>query len=133
MHEVLSRIHTKADIRQAVEGYRVSGVINREEADVLCGRLDALLDKQLVAGWYDGTARILNEVDILYGKGLAKRPDRVMIYDDQVVVVDYKFGQKESKTYISQMKEYVGLIRQMDYKQVTGYIWYVELDKIEAV
>jgi hypothetical protein len=31
------------------------------------------------------------------------------------------------------MKEYVGLIRQMDYKQVTGYIWYVELDKIEAV
>lgn len=108
-------------------------MINREEADVLCGRLDALLDKQLVAGWYDGTARILNEVDILYGKGLAKRPDRVMIYDDQVVVVDYKFGQKESKTYISQMKEYVGLIRQMDYKQVTGYIWYVELDKIEAV
>lgn len=133
MHELLSRIQTKADIASSVESYRITGVINKQEAKSLCERLDVLLQDSSVAGWYDGTARILNEVDILYGKGLAKRPDRVMINNDRVVVVDYKFGKREDIKYVSQMKEYLTLICQMGYQHVSGYIWYVELAKIEAV
>ena len=133
MHELLSRIQTKADIASSVESYRVSGVINKQEAESLCDRLEELLQDSSVAGWYDGTARILNEVDILYGKGLSKRPDRVMVFEDRVVIVDYKFGKHEDRKYVSQIKEYITLVRQMGYPHVSGNIWYVELAKIEAV
>lgn len=133
MHEVLSHIHTRKDIPVSVETYRLSGVINKEEAAGLKQRLGNLLDNPEVAPWYNGEARILNEVDILFGNGLSKRPDRVMITGDRVIVVDYKFGEHPDKRYHSQVRNYLKLIRQMGYEQVEGYLWYVELDQIEAV
>lgn len=133
MHEVLSHIHTQKDIPVSVETYRLSGVINKEEAAELKQRLGNLLDNPEVAPWYNGEARILNEVDILFGNGLSKRPDRVMITGDRVIVVDYKFGEHPDKRYHSQVRNYLKLIRQMGYDQVEGYLWYVELDQIEAV
>lgn len=133
MHEVLSHIHTRKDIPVSVGTYRLSGVINKEEAAELKQRLGNLLDNPEVAPWYNGEARILNEVDILFGNGLSKRPDRVMITGDRVIVVDYKFGEHPDKRYHSQVRNYLKLIRQMGYEQVEGYLWYVELDQIEAV
>ena len=133
MHEVLSRIRTVDDIRQAVEGYRMEGVINHEESTLLVDKLSRLLDTPDATEWYDGRYRVLNEVEILFGSGLAKRPDRVMLRGDEVVVIDYKFGQRKLKTHQAQVREYLRLIREMGYKTVSGYIWYVELGKIETV
>lgn len=133
MHEVLSRIRTRKDIPASVESYRLAGVINKEEAARLIIRLEELLKNTEIASWYDGKARVLNEVDILFGKGLSKRPDRVMITDKEVIVVDYKFGSHVDKRYHNQVRNYLKLIRQMGYERVEGYLWYVELNKIEAV
>ena len=133
MHEVLSRIRTPKDIPASVESYRLAGVINREEAAELISRLEELLQAEEVKAWYDGSARVLNEVDILFGKGLSKRPDRVMIKDNKVIVVDYKFGERQDKRHPNQVRNYLQLIRKMGFERVDGYLWYVELGKIEAV
>lgn len=133
MHEVLSQIRTAKDIAAAVESYRLAGIINKSEAETLVVRLGELLDTPEVLPWYDGTSRILNEVDILFGKGLSKRPDRVVITGDRVIVVDYKFGEIQDKRHHNQVKNYMKLIRQMDYKEVDGFLWYVELGIIEPV
>ena len=134
MHEILSRIYTVADIEATVESYHQAGVITADEALDLCHKIEVLLQKAEVASWYDGSAKVLNEVDILYGSGFMKRPDRVMVLPDKkVIVVDYKFGAKESAAYRRQVSDYINLIRQMGYNTVEGYLWYVVLDKIEAV
>jgi len=133
MHEVLSQIRTRKDIPSAVESYRLAGIINKEEAESLVIRLEELLNTPEVFPWYDGTARVLNEVDILFGKGLSKRPDRVMISDDKVIVIDYKFGEIQDKRHHNQVKNYMKLINQMGYERVEGCLWYVELEKIEAI
>ena len=78
-------------------------------------------------------SQLPNEVDILLGKGETRRPDRVMIGDGKVTVVDYKFGEKTSSRYQRQMREYVRLIRKMGYPVVEGFLWYVALGKIERV
>ena len=38
-----------------------------------------------------------------------RRPDRVMMKDGEVIVVDFKFGKKR-KTYNKQVKEYMDLL-----------------------
>ncbi|WP_455635395.1 Dna2/Cas4 domain-containing protein, partial [Parabacteroides sp.] len=103
------------------------------EAESLVSRLDELLNTPDALPWYDGTARVLNEVDILFGKGLSKRPDRVMILDDKVIVIDYKFGEIQDKRHHNQVKNYMKLINQMGYERVEGCLWYVELGKIETI
>lgn len=133
MHEVLSQVRTRADIHSAVESYRLAGVINKNEAETITIRLEELLSDPKILPWYDGTARVLNEVDILFGKGLSKRPDRVMITSGRVVVVDYKFGEIQDKRHQNQVKNYMKLIRQMGYEEVEGFLWYVELEEIVPI
>jgi RecB family endonuclease NucS len=84
-----------------------------------------------VAQWYDGSARVLNEVEILSPDGDIRRPDRVMIYADRVVVVDYKFG-RPSPHHHTQVNDYVALIRRMPYPRVEGFLWYVPSGGIVA-
>ena len=133
MHEVLSGVRVPKDVPSVVSQYRIQGIIDRKEEEQLVEQIQVYLKNPEAQRWYDGKARILNEVDILFGKGFSKRPDRVMIYDDEVVILDYKFGEKENRNYHSQVRSYVRLIREMGYTCVSGYIWYVALGKIECV
>ena len=133
MHEILAGIRTAADIAPTVEQYRASGIIDREESASLAEKLDALITLPETAPWYDGTARILNETEILFGRGLSRRPDRVMIYGERAVIVDYKFGERTDKRHAAQVRQYCRLVGEMGYKQVEGYLWYVELGKIVPV
>ncbi|MGM9758567.1 MAG: UvrD-helicase domain-containing protein [Parabacteroides sp.] len=133
MHELLSSIRTPQDIESSIELYRQNGIINRNEATQLAQRLHTLLTQPEVADWYNGQARVLNEVDILGEKGMTRRPDRVLIQGERVTVIDYKFGQKSLSSHVTQVKNYLKLIRQMGYQQVEGYLWYVELNKIRQV
>lgn len=133
MHELLSRIRSLEDIVPSVESYYSEGLINREESDELVAKLEVLLRDKRVENWYREPTRVLNEVEILFDKGKSRRPDRVMLEGDKAIIVDYKFGELQDPGYQKQVKIYMRLIADMGYRQVEGYIWYVELDHVEQV
>lgn len=133
MHEIISRIRTRGELNKAVEAYYYSGDITSEQKDSITGLLNDYLSKEVVSDWYSGSYRILNEVQILQPNGKFIRPDRVMIKDDEVTVIDYKFGQKEDKKYIRQVKYYADQIRKMGYLKVKGYICYITLGKVVEI
>ena len=78
---------------------------------------------------FDERWRVMNEAEIFDGEnGRVYRPDRVMIDDvkNEVVVVDYKFGEyvdDAHQKYLRQVGRYVRLIKEMGY-DVRGYILY---------
>jgi hypothetical protein len=45
-------------------------------------------------------------------------------------VIDYKFGNKIDASYESQLREYASLLKDMGYKNVEAYLWYVRMGKI---
>lgn len=53
-----------------------------------------------------------------------------MMKENQVVVVDFKFG-KENPKYNKQVKGYMQLLSKMGYENITGYLWYVDEERIE--
>lgn len=133
MHDLLSTISRSEEVTPAVERCYREGAINRKEADDLIRRLSEIVQKPAVVKWFDGSYRVLNEVNILFGNGHSRRPDRVMIADNRVIVVDYKFGGQKDRRYHRQLKRYLQLIREMGFSAIEGYLWYVELDEIERV
>ena len=133
MHEILSRIETRDDIAGVLDFYQMNGVINPEEAKEISERIFGLLEVPDAKYWFDGTMYVLNEVDILFGEFFSRRPDRVMIAGNRVVVIDYKFGSHLDKRYNRQVLSYMKLISGMGYNRVEGYLWYIELNKIEEV
>ncbi|MDD4589346.1 MAG: UvrD-helicase domain-containing protein [Parabacteroides sp.] len=133
MHEILSHIETRDDIAGALDFYQMNGVINPKETKEISKRIFGLLEVPDAKYWFDGTMRVFNEVDILFGKVFSRRPDRVMIAGNRVVVIDYKFGSHLDKRYNRQVLSYMKLISEMGYNRVEGYLWYIELNKIEEV
>ncbi|WP_036930249.1 exodeoxyribonuclease V subunit beta [Prevotella sp. 10(H)] len=129
MHEIVSKVQTVADIDNAVEEYHIAGDITTEQKENVINLLQTYLSDPMVAQWYSDEYRILNEVQILQPKGVFSRPDRVMIKGDEVIVIDYKFGEKEDRKYIRQVKYYADQICRMGYQNVKGYLCYITLGK----
>ena len=92
-----------------------------------------LLNNERVKNWYSDKWKVLTEPPILMNNGKIKRPDRVLINDNETIIIDYKFGIEELKTHEKQVKEYSDCLLQMNYKNVKGYIWYVTNNKIIEV
>ncbi|WP_455505400.1 hypothetical protein [Coprobacter sp.] len=133
MHEILSNICYADDIHNAVLPYILSGQLNREESMVIETKLRTWLSQPEIAPWFAPGARVINETEILQEKGGFLRPDRVIIYDGEVSVIDYKFGNVEQKSHHRQISRYVSLVKEMGFSQVKGYIWYVELGIVQMV
>ena len=138
LHTLFSAIRTEADIEDAISRLVFEGVIGRQETeDEIRELTKQAFELPQVKEWYDGTWRLFNECDIIWkenGELRTRRPDRVMMKDGRMVVVDFKFG-KPSKKYNRQVKDYMQLLTRMGYdpKQMEGYLWYVTEGRTEKV
>ena len=73
---------------------------------------------------------VLNETQLIDTDGQVYRPDRVLIKDGKVTVIDYKFGEK-NRRYHRQVARYADIYRRMGYSEITPIIWYVLTDEVE--
>ncbi len=127
MHKLFERIITLDDVDQAIEWIEREG----ENIDGLHGEVEAILAIDGVAELFDSRWRVMNEAEIFDGeKGRVYRPDRVMIDDatNEVVVVDYKFGEYSDELHAKYQRQvgcYVRLIREMGY-EAKGAILYAK-------
>ena len=136
LHTLFSAIETEKDIDTAIERLIFEGVIGsremEEEVRKLTRKAFALPEIQ---DWYSGCWQLFNECAIIYkedGVLQTRRPDRVMMRNGQVVVVDFKFG-KPNKKYNKQVQGYMQLLTRMGYTNITGYLWYVDEELIQKV
>ena len=78
-----------------------------------------------VKDWFQKGWIVKKECQILLPSGKILIPDRVMIKDNCVVVVDFKFGEEKSNEHIQQVKTYIDCLKQMGYLKLEAYVWYV--------
>ena len=126
LHLILSEIETASDVATAISEAVHHGYIKAEHAEELFSQLRAVVEHPKAARWFDGTGKIFNERAIIGGQlETSRRPDRVIFYPDgHIEVVDYKSGE-ERKSHHRQAREYMELLRQMGYTEVSGYLCYL--------
>ncbi len=131
-HKIFENIKYIDDVKNAVIKLSNEGYIPNNNVNGYITEINTLISKNTVKQWFDGTYKVKNEATIQSSETI-KRPDRLMLKNDEVIIVDYKFGQKKEQKYHKQLKEYSKLISQMGYKNIKSYIWYVLIDEIEIV
>lgn len=120
-HALLSRIRTSDDAPEVLRS------IEPQTRELLLERISAHSE------WFSPELKTLNEVAIIDSIGNTNRPDRVLVDEKgRVTVIDFKFGEEDEK-YSGQLRRYMRLFREMGYGEVSGYIWYVPIDKIIQV
>ncbi|NDV82738.1 exodeoxyribonuclease V subunit beta [Bacteroides sp. 51] len=127
LHTLFSAIQTEADIEPAIEQLIFEGIIGDKEMEeeVRAVTTKAFANPQ-IKEWYSGEWRLFNECAIIYkenGRTQLRRPDRVMMNNERVIIVDFKFG-KEDKRYERQVQQYMNLLTRMGYQNIEGYLWY---------
>ncbi|MBO7417706.1 MAG: UvrD-helicase domain-containing protein [Bacteroidaceae bacterium] len=136
LHTLFASIRTLDDIEPAIgklvaEGV-VGGVVSEEDIRNEVTKAFALPDIQ---PWYDGSWKLFNECEIIWmdNQDLQhRRPDRVMLRGDEMIVVDFKFGTPK-ESHRRQVKTYIDLLTRMNYQNITGYLWYVDENKIVKI
>jgi len=132
MHDILRQITHKSDQPKAILEMVLSGRISEAESKTVEEEMQHFWNLPETNSWFASDVRILNETAILIPTGEQYRPDRVIINGNNATIVDYKFGDKESKNYIQQVKRYMDLIAEMGY-QSTGFVCYVSLRKVVEI
>ena len=129
LHGILSEVVTLSDLPDAVRRAFDAGEIDsgqeEEYRNILADRVSSHPE------WFtsDG-AEVLNETQLIDIDGQVYRPDRVVIKDGKVTVIDYKFGEK-NRRYRRQVARYADIYRRMGYSDITPVIWYVLTDEVE--
>jgi hypothetical protein len=136
LHNILSNIIIKDDSSKALEQLLANGNILQENKSFFETLINKMLSLNYVQEWFEGKYRVLNEADIiLKGKDRisSKRPDRLMIGEDNVIIVDYKFATSKNnmELYSNQLNEYKFLLEEMGYKNIKSYLWFVSFDNEE--
>jgi len=129
LHGILSEVVTLSDlpnaVRRAFEAGEIDAGQEEEYLNILTQRISAHPE------WFpaDGT-EVLNEAQLIDTDGNPYRPDRVLVKDGAVTVIDYKFGEK-NRRYHRQVARYADIYRRMGYSEITPIIWYVLADEVE--
>ncbi len=136
MHEILSLIETSSDIEKAVDEEIALGRLKTESRSEVLNRLRQMLISVESYGWFGKGYRVLNETEIIIPGGGIYRPDRILLKTDtngnksEAVVIDFKFGTIQKKSYLNQIEEYILLLEKIGIPKVEGYIWYIEENQI---
>ena len=73
------------------------------------------------------------EKNIIDVNGRIRRPDRILIKDDSVVLLDYKFTLEQSDKHVEQILRYKDLLKQMGYNHVQPYLFYATKKELKMV
>ena len=133
LHDILAHVNVPEDLEGAVRQAVQAGELTGSEADEAYGLLSERIAAAADRGWFPSDAdRILNEASLIDTNGQICRPDRVVIADGKVIIIDYKFGEHH-RIYERQLKKYAGIWSRLGYEDVTSYLWYVHTDEVVKV
>ena len=132
IHTVLSRISYSDEIPDALEKIVLEGLITHEQKQLVHDQLMDLLSNSQVASWFDRGWDVRTEVPILLPSGAENRIDRLLLKDKKALVVDFKTGAP-SKADQKQVREYVEILRKMNFVEVEGYLLYIKQKEVVSV
>lgn len=133
LHGILSDVVVPSDLDNAVAEAVSRGEITSEDAsEILCMLTERIVEVSDM-GWFpESPEKVLNETTLVDIDGSMHRPDRVVISDGKVFIIDYKSGEHR-RSYERQLSKYADIWRRMGYGDVSSYLWYVHTGEIVKV
>ena len=82
---------------------------------------------------FDKSTESIIEKNIIDADGKLHRPDRILIDDEGITILDYKFTLEQSDRHIEQILNYKELLLQMGFQKVKTYLFYAVTQELKEV
>lgn len=140
LHKVMERVRTPKNLKKAFGRALHRGMITEEEHDEYLALLSKRLADPRVADWFANDNRLMLERSVTIGGNGQKRPDRVVMKPNgEIIIVDYKFGDRSDDNDTKYKRQVAGYKRAVCDALgcrpdcVSGYVWYIHSGDILAV
>ena len=140
LHKVMERVRTPKNLKKAFGRALHRGMITEEEHDEYLALLSKRLADPRVADWLANDNRLMLERSVTIGGNGQKRPDRVVMKPNgEIIIVDYKFGDRSDDNDTKYKRQVAGYKRAVCDALgcrpdcVSGYVWYIHSGDILAV
>ncbi len=124
LHEVFARVITYDDIPKALLWLNNQG---EENADII-SETQELIHKVVghpdIKFFFDSSFNVYTEHEILDEDGTLLRPDRMMVKNGEVSILEYKTGQHET-AHEKQVKTYVNALQKTGYRVKEAFLVYL--------
>ncbi len=124
IHDLFALINTEADVNRVLQNAKEGGLFSsEEEGDLKKSILEVTGHPDLREFFAEGVVNI-NERDIILADGTLLRPDRLVLNNNVVHIIDYKTGAENVK-HREQIIHYADVLEGMDYvveKKLLVYI-----------
>lgn len=136
IHRILSQIYVIDSREDIVEILRPLVQAEGLESDELdC--LEKFLKNDAILPFFQGDIEIYNEIEVAGKVGEKmeyRRIDRLIIKENEILVIDYKTGTQMGEEYIIQVAEYLEITAPLfPEKKVRGFLLFVDGARVEEI
>lgn len=124
IHEMLSKIKTKDDVEEALAKYVFNGTISKNELKEIKALLNSIVNHPKLKHYFNQNNEVYNEQEIISTEKNIMIPDRLVINNNQVTIIDYKTGNPDKK-YHQQLINYASALEKLNYTIIKKILVYI--------
>jgi hypothetical protein len=125
IHEMMAEINTEADVEKTLEQFMNKGLIANSELDDVRKMISNIVSHPLLKNYFQPGLLIINEREILTESREVVIPDRLVIEQQKVTIIDYKTG-KPSKNHQLQIDHYALVLQKMSFDVLDKILVYID-------
>jgi ATP-dependent exoDNAse (exonuclease V) beta subunit len=122
-HLAIDQISDATQIEKTLNQLINQGEIERSFKIEMSQKLALLFANKIYLSLFENATEILSEQSILIDSQTTKRPDKIILKEQETIVIDYKTGSAKTN-HSQQIIQYISLMNEMNFPSVRGYIYY---------
>ena len=137
VHGQLARITHAGDVDRVLERPWPWTRCSRSDWDRVRTLVRKVVSDPVMSRWFDGSGTVHNERELVAADGKLVRPDRVVLRDDGVDVIDFKTVTKvtdaKRKKHQDQVRGYMTALANTESRPVRGFVFYCDTGECAEV
>ena len=125
IHAILAEIKSEKQIDAVLEKFQNSGQVKAGESDEIRSKLLAVVNHPVLNLYYQEDVHVVCEQEIMTNLKEIVIPDRLIFFENEVVIIDYKTGKQDSK-YHNQINYYAKTLGELGYKVLKKFLVYID-------
>ena len=133
LHELMATVTGVDGLDAALDSLQAQGMVQGDERAELRALALATWQHPQLQEWFGGDYQHWNERSVILASGRTLRPDKILVGNNETIVLDFKFTQQEDDAHRKQVADYQLVLRQLGMPNVKGYVYYGTLNKLVAI
>ncbi len=135
VHTILENTEYLEDLDKAIKTAVLEGTIPASEQEKWQEHFHELFSNPEISNLFSTDYKVLRERRITLPTGKSLKPDRVIMKENEVHIIDYKSSEtkNENKKYAKQVMRYKEVFEEMGYENVKASLLYTQLAELERI